>query len=75
MHPPVAGGLCLSCHEPHKTKEDKLIMSKVPELCFVYHDNSDFKGKIGHYPVKEDMCTTCHLPHQSNLFFIWANYL
>jgi predicted CXXCH cytochrome family protein len=65
-HSPVEEGMCTSCHNPHKSGQEKLLQSEPPGLCFECHDEDDFKGKVNHSPVEEGMCTSCHFPHKSD---------
>lgn len=66
VHPPVLGGMCLSCHNPHSTDSPKLLVSEVPSLCFTCHDKNKFEDKKIHPPVKDGMCLMCHFPHKSD---------
>lgn len=65
-HPPVMGGMCTSCHNPHSSDTAKLLLSEPPALCFTCHEEKKFKGKFTHSPVAGGMCTTCHSPHKSD---------
>lgn len=66
IHPPVMGGMCLSCHNPHSTDSPKLLISEAPSLCFTCHDKKKFEDKKTHPPVKDGMCLMCHFPHKSD---------
>lgn len=44
-HPPVDEN-CMSCHTPHGSNHNKLLVSKVPELCQACHDASRHPGTI-----------------------------
>jgi len=66
VHPPVMGGMCLSCHNPHSTDSPKLLVAEAPLLCFKCHDKIKFENKTTHPPVKDGMCLTCHFPHKSD---------
>jgi predicted CXXCH cytochrome family protein len=57
--------MCASCHEPHSSGAQKLLLSDMPNLCFTCHEESKFKGRFQHGPVAVGMCTSCHEPHQS----------
>ncbi len=66
VHPPVAGGMCSSCHEPHTSDNPKLLLAEPPDLCFTCHDKNVFSGKkVVHAPVMGGMCASCHSPHSS----------
>jgi predicted CXXCH cytochrome family protein len=66
QHAPVAGGMCLSCHNPHGSTVPKLLVSQVPELCYTCHDKGAFSKKTVHAPVKDGQCAFCHAPHASD---------
>ena len=57
---------CTGCHEPHSSKNAKLLKAAAPALCFKCHDKEDFEGKFVHGPVKSGQCLTCHQPHASD---------
>ena len=57
---------CTGCHEPHSSKNAKLLKAAAPGLCFKCHDKEDFEGKFVHGPVKSGQCLTCHQPHASD---------
>lgn len=64
VHMPVAGGMCSSCHDPHASDFDKLILSE--KVCFNCHDSTDVSSKeYVHSPVAGGLCSACHNPHQS----------
>ncbi|MGE5894294.1 MAG: cytochrome c3 family protein [bacterium] len=57
---------CTTCHNPHASESEKLLVSSVPEVCFSCHDKALFAGKKAvHAPVAGGMCTSCHNPHSS----------
>ena len=60
LHAPVAGGECVSCHEPHVSTRQKLL--KKDGICFDCHDPFPAEGTV-HIPVKYGECTACHSPH------------
>ncbi len=57
---------CTTCHNPHSTDAQKLLVAELPDLCFNCHDKKKFDGKTIHPPVMGGMCTSCHNPHSSN---------
>ncbi len=67
QHPPVAQGMCLSCHYVHKSDNPNLLITATPGLCFNCHDKEKFEKKSTHPPVAGGMCTSCHNPHSSNI--------
>jgi len=66
VHTAVAGGMCTSCHNPHVSKNAKLLTALPPDLCFNCHDKSMFTKKTVHPPVMDGQCTYCHSPHASD---------
>jgi predicted CXXCH cytochrome family protein len=67
VHAPVGLGQCTSCHNPHASPSEKLVLDQVPSLCFRCHLKSKFEGKeVVHVPVIGGMCLVCHEPHQSD---------
>lgn len=65
VHPAIASG-CTICHNPHSSKNPKLLTTAVPALCFSCHDKAIFTKKNIHPPVAAGECMTCHTPHSSN---------
>jgi len=65
QHPPVQAGMCTSCHNPHSSDNEKLLMAEPPELCYQCHDEGMFNKKVVH-PALEMGCTMCHNPHSSD---------
>lgn len=56
---------CTSCHNPHSSKNARLLVSEQTVLCATCHDKEIFSGTIMHAPVSIGICTGCHLPHAS----------
>ncbi len=65
IHAPVAGGMCTSCHNPHKSDSEKLLVSNMPGLCYTCHDKAKFTRKNVHAAIPAVGCTMCHAPHAS----------
>lgn len=66
VHAAVSMG-CTGCHNPHSSRNEKLLVSALPDLCFNCHDKKLFMGKkTVHPPVMGGMCTNCHNPHSSD---------
>ena len=65
VHPAIVMG-CTTCHNPHSSRNAKLVTTKIPELCFSCHDKTAFTGKVVHPPVAAGECLSCHSPHASN---------
>lgn len=66
VHPPVGGGECLSCHDPHQSANPSLLKARGAALCFGCHDAAAFSVRHGHLPVTTGECLKCHDPHQSD---------
>lgn len=64
VHPALQMG-CLSCHNPHASDNEKLLITPMPDLCFTCHDKAKFSGAVVHSPVSIGLCTSCHDPHAS----------
>lgn len=65
VHPALGMG-CTVCHNPHSSKNAKLLNSEPPDLCFNCHDRAEFTKKNVHPPVAGGMCTNCHNPHSTD---------
>ena len=64
IHPPVDDGECLSCHSPHSSDEQGLLLeTENGNICLECHDLE--LSEFVHHPVKDNKCTSCHNPHQS----------
>ncbi len=67
IHAPVAEGMCVTCHSPHRSRNEHLLLTKTArELCLQCHDESIPTGEDEHPELEEDDdCTMCHNPHLS----------
>ncbi len=63
VHGPVATGECLLCHEPHKTKNESLLLKPVPELCYQCHDVPTIHSIENHAEDSYARCIECHEGH------------
>jgi predicted CXXCH cytochrome family protein len=72
VHPAVSMG-CTGCHNPHSSKNAKLLRSKSPTLCFACHDKTGFSRKVVHSPVASGECMTCHSPHSTDEIALLLN--
>ena len=72
VHAAVGMG-CTGCHDPHSSKNEKLLRSKLPSLCFTCHEEAGFTGKTVHSPVAAGECMTCHTPHASDEMALLRN--
>lgn len=67
VHKPVARGRCTACHNPHASKNQKLIATELSELCFMCHSEDKLlPGSVVHTPVKEGKCLACHDAHSTD---------
>ncbi len=65
-HGPAGAGFCTSCHRPHKSQEENLLLAAGSNLCFSCHDNKMVTENIIHQEVKRTKdCVACHNPHSS----------
>lgn len=71
VHPAIDMG-CTGCHNPHSSKNVRLLVSEVPALCLTCHDKAGFSRKNVHPPVASGDCTTCHSPHSSDMIALLA---
>jgi predicted CXXCH cytochrome family protein len=73
MHPPVAAGKCIDCHDPHQADNKGLLREGVPKLCLGCHPDVETKMQSAaatHPPVREGRCTACHDPHGSSARYL-----
>ena len=63
VHGPAAGGYCTSCHDPHTSREEKLLRLTGPSLCFYCHLEPDVLKTEMHADLGDMACTDCHNPH------------
>jgi predicted CXXCH cytochrome family protein len=65
VHEPVATGMCVKCHDPHKATRQYMLMGKnTVELCSIAcHDNDGFQDRGTHIASKGKDCLECHNPH------------
>jgi len=64
VHAAVSMG-CTGCHNPHSSKQDKLLIAEQPDLCYGCHDKAMFSKKTVHAAVGMG-CTGCHNPHSTD---------
>ncbi len=64
IHSPVEDGECLSCHNPHSSENESLLLAKDGNVCLDCHD-LEVGAKMEHGPYSGKLCTSCHNPHQS----------
>ncbi len=68
VHGPAAGGVCISCHNPHGSTNAGSITRAGAEQCYICHENkrAEFEQAHQHTPVGKGDCVGCHDPHQSD---------
>ena len=63
MHPPIEGGGCVTCHDPHGSPNPSLLVKyPIVDLCNDCHTPKGTKKSV-HTAVKKGNCTGCHSPH------------
>lgn len=67
LHPAVADGECLVCHNPHGGSNVGLLQAggDLKIICFECHDAEPFEQQFVHGPAAAGVCFECHMPHQS----------
>lgn len=66
VHPPVASGDCLDCHDVHQSDNKAQLKGAGAELCYQCHEKSKLDRAYPHKPIGEGKCLGCHDPHQSD---------
>jgi len=66
VHPPVASGDCVDCHDPHQSDHKYQLREKSETLCLTCHDKAKLDRKYPHSPIVAGKCLGCHDPHQSD---------
>jgi predicted CXXCH cytochrome family protein len=67
-HPPVAGGLCTSCHEPHASDTAEGLRDDPLYVCASCHRKVGTEARgatYQHPPVAKGECLSCHKGHAS----------
>ena len=65
VHGPVANGICLFCHDPHKTRNEHLLRRPVPQLCYACHNVEVIAAMGQHCTEPYSKCNDCHDGHAS----------
>lgn len=65
IHEPVANGMCVKCHDPHKSARQYMLRGKNSiELCSTTcHAKDNFVKTEVHRKQKDKDCLECHNPH------------
>lgn len=72
-HGPAAAGYCTSCHSPHKSELENLLLRSDQQLCLDCHDLGIVSQNEIHKEIGDNSCTECHDPHSSdNRFMLQA---
>ena len=69
VHAPLQKGECVSCHSPHVSRHDGLLLETQQNLCFGCHQAMQKRieaKEVAHQPVRKGECSACHDPHASN---------
>lgn len=66
VHPPVAAGDCMDCHDPHQSDSKFQLKAAGAELCYMCHEKGKLERSSPHQPIAEGKCLSCHDPHQSD---------
>lgn len=66
VHPPVASGDCLDCHDAHQSDNKSQLKGSGAALCFMCHEKTKLDRKYPHKPIADGKCLECHDPHQSD---------
>ena len=61
-HFPV-GDSCLTCHDPHGTSTEHLLIAPPGELCAICHDTGDLQARHDEQLLPTTDCAVCHQPH------------
>ena len=67
-HSPVALGQCVLCHDPHGTRDRRMVRDDLYKVCQKCHDPVDPAVVAAHpdYPIADANCLSCHDPHSHN---------
>ena len=63
LHGPVESGACTTCHHPHVSKNQYLLVRTGQKLCLYCHDIRDVKKNEVHEDIEDTPCTECHYAH------------
>ncbi len=64
VHVPFEEGECLTCHSPHGSDREKLLIySEENPVCADCHDFDETIHRVNHAPFENKECMECHLPH------------
>jgi len=63
LHGPAAAGFCTECHNPHLSRNEKLLVRTGQPLCLYCHESTDVFKNENHEGIDDMNCTDCHDPH------------
>jgi predicted CXXCH cytochrome family protein len=65
VHGPAAGGVCISCHNPHGSVNQFYVSRSGADLCYACHEDkaAQMSHEFQHTPVARGDCSACHDPH------------
>lgn len=63
IHGPVQGGFCTSCHSPHSSSEEALLLKPAEEICITCHNSGNLSIIPSHGLDNDKSCLECHNPH------------
>lgn len=69
VHAPLKAGNCQSCHNPHVSRHEGLLLESQKELCFSCHQSLQKRvdaKSVAHAPVRRGECSSCHDPHAAD---------
>ncbi len=66
-HKPLQAGDCISCHTPHASKNEDLLIKTGYKLCIICHEplKVGMRDKVKHEPMEFGECESCHKSHVS----------
>lgn len=65
-HGPAAAGYCTGCHNPHRSKEESLLIRTGDEQCLHCHESARLYKDSYHIESSDNLCVSCHDPHGSD---------
>jgi predicted CXXCH cytochrome family protein len=70
VHGPVSVGVCLFCHDPHRTQHQHLLKRPIPDLCFWCHEKKAIELIPDHSQEIYSKCNYCREGHVSPARFL-----
>jgi predicted CXXCH cytochrome family protein len=59
-------GECLFCHDPHRSKNEFLLIKPIPEQCYLCHESRLIESIPDHSTESYAQCNNCHESHVSS---------